>query len=165
MEGCVEPQHSRVYRMILIPLSTDAPIYHWPWMTLVLIGVNFVAFLLTGRGALPEGWMLTFGQGLHPVEWLANNFLHFGILHFIGNMIFLWSFGIVVEGKLGWWRYLLLYLLIGIAGGAIVQAAMLGQIGADPPGSGGASLCIYALLAICIVWAPKNEMDCFLLLG
>ena len=151
--------------MILIPLSTDAPIYHWPWMTLVLIGVNFLAFLLTGRGAQPEGWMLTFGQGLHPVEWLANNFLHFGILHFIGNMIFLWSFGIVVEGKLGWWRFLLLYLLIGIAGGAIVQAAMLGQIGADPPGSGGASLCIYGLLAICIVWAPKNEMDCFLLLG
>ena len=151
--------------MILIPLSTDAPIYHWPWMTLVLIAVNVVTFLLTGRGEQPDGWLLTFGQGLHPLEWLANNFLHFGIMHLIGNMIFLWSFGIVVEGKLGWWRYLLLYLLIGIAGGALVQAAMLGQHAAEPPGSGGASLCIYALLAICIVWAPKNEMDCFLLLG
>src|SRR5437867_9548243 len=102
--------------IIIIPINTDAPIYHWPWMTLVLIAANCGVFFLTGHGADEEGcegWLLRFGHGLHPVEWVANNFLHFGWLHLIGNMIFLWGYGIVVEGKLGWWRHLLVYLLIG----------------------------------------------------
>ena len=44
--------------MIVIPLNTDAPIYHWPWMTLVLIGANVATFFLTGRGSESDGWLL-----------------------------------------------------------------------------------------------------------
>jgi len=32
-------------------------------------------------------------------------------------MFFLWAFGIVVEGKLGWWKFLCVYLSIGILAG------------------------------------------------
>ncbi|MBC7819887.1 MAG: rhomboid family intramembrane serine protease, partial [Planctomycetaceae bacterium] len=151
--------------MIIIPINTDAPIYHWPWMTLVLIAVSCVTFFLTGQGEHQEGWLLQFGHGLNPVEWLAYSFLHLGWLHLIGNMIFLWGFGIVVEGKLGWWRFLLLFLAIGVLGGLLIQTVMLGR---DlPPGSGGcgASLIVYGLLAICVVWAPKNEMDLLVFIG
>ncbi len=151
--------------MIIIPLNTDAPIYHWPWMSLLLIAANIGVFVLTAGGSEADGWLLRYGQGLHPAEWLFSNFIHFGVLHLIGNMIFLWTFGIVVEGKLGWWRYLLVYLLIGVLGGFTEQTAMLGHAAELGGGSGGASGCIYGLLAICIVWAPKNEMDCFVLLG
>ena len=154
--------------MIIVPLNTDAPIYHWPWMSLVLIAVNIGTFVLTAGGSESDGWMLQYGNGLHPTEWLLSNFVHFGVLHLIGNMIFLWAFGIVVEGKLGWWRYLLVYLLIGIIGCFIEQTAMLrhvSEFGDSARGSGGASGCIYGLLAICIVWAPKNEMDCFVWVG
>lgn len=152
--------------MIVIPLNTDAPIYHWPWMTLVLIAANVVTFFLTGGGRESDGWLLQFGDGLHPVEWVAFNFLHFGWLHLIGNMVFLWGFGLIVEGKLGWWRFLLLYLAIGVLGGASIQTLTLAR--ADElagSGGGGSSLVIFGLLALCMIWAPKNELDVFIFFG
>lgn len=152
--------------MIIIPLNTDAPIYHFPWMTLVLIAANTVAFFLTGFGTEPQGWVLQFGQGLHPVEWVTYNFLHFGWMHLIGNMIFLWGFGLIVEGKIGWWRFLLLYLAIGVLGGVSVQSLMLGRVDElSGTGAGGSSLAVYGLLAICMIWAPKNELDVFIFIG
>lgn len=145
--------------MIIIPVNTDAPIYHWPWMTLLLVAVNCVTFFVTGFGEEPDGWLLRFGQGLNPVEWVAYNFSHAGWLHLIGNMIFVWGFGIVVEGKLGWWRFLLVYLSLGMLGGLLIQTVMLGHDPSLNSGLQGASLIVYGLLAICVVWAPKNEMD------
>ncbi len=149
----------------LIPIGTDAPIYHWPWATLSLIVANVTAFLLTGFGypshaELWQPWMLEYGNGLNPVEWVSSMFLHFGFLHLIGNMIFLWGFGLVIEGKLGWWKYLLVYFGIGIFGSFVAQAMMLGYAG-RPTGAGGASLAIFGLLAMSLVWAPKNEVRIF----
>lgn len=152
--------------MIVIPLNTDAPIYHFPWMTLVLIATNVVTFFLTGGGRETDGWLLQFGHGLHPTEWVAYNFLHFGWMHLIGNMVFLWGFGLIVEGKLGWWRFLLLYLVIGVLGGAFIQTVMLMR--ADDmagPGGGGSSLIVFGLMAVCMIWAPKNELDVFIFFG
>ena len=111
---------------MLLPIGTDAPVYHFPWMTIVLIVGNVFSFVLTGSGSRTDGWLLQFGNGLHPVEWLAWNFLHFGFMHLLGNMFFLWAFGLVVEGKIGWWKYLLVYLGVGIVGGFVVQLIMLG---------------------------------------
>src|SRR5579862_4155845 len=91
-----------------------------------------------------EPWALQFGQGLHPLQWITNNFLHADILHLVGNMFFLWGFGLVVEGKLGWWRFLLLYLTMGAIYGFIIQAVMLGAHGAAL----GASGVIFGLMAI-----------------
>ncbi len=145
--------------MIIIPVNTDAPIYYWPWMTLLLVAVNCVTFYVTGFGENPEGWLLRFGHGLNPVEWVAFNFLHAGWLHLIGNMIFVWGFGIIVEGKLGWWRFWLVYLSIGVLGGLLIQTVMLRHDPSLNSGLQGASLIVYGLLAICVVWAPRNEMD------
>lgn len=152
--------------MIIIPLNTDAPIYHFPWMTLVLIAADVITFFLTGFGTEPQGWLLQFGHGLHPVEWVAYNFLHFGWLHLIGNMVFLWGFGLIVEGKLGWWRFLLVYLAIGVLGGAFIQTLTLAraeQLAGS--GGGGSSLVVYGLMALCMIWAPKNELDVFIFFG
>ena len=152
--------------MIIIPLNTDAPIYHWPWMSLVLIATNAVTFYLTGFGHETDGWLLQFGNGLHPLEWLACNFLHFGWMHLIGNMVFLWGFGMIVEGKLGWWRFLLMYLSIGALGSAFIQLVMLGrEVDLANSGFGGSSLIVFGLLAACMIWAPKNELDIFLWFG
>ena len=46
-------------------------------------------------------------------------------------MVFLWGFGLVVEGKLGWWRFLLIYLAIGVTQCAFEQTIMLGYDPAD----------------------------------
>lgn len=110
---------------MIIPIGTDAPLYHWPWMTLVLVGLNVVSFLATGFGRDYDGWMLSYGNGIHPIEWLAYSFFHVNGMHLLTNMFFLWGFGIVVEGKLGWWKFLTLYLGIAVLGGALIQGAML----------------------------------------
>jgi membrane associated rhomboid family serine protease len=147
--------------MVLLPINTDAPIYYWPWMTLLLIVVNFVTFVLTagGLGDAADAWILEYGDGLHPVEWISCNFVHLGLMHLIGNMVFLWGFGLVVEGKVGWWRFLLIYLGIGIVHSFVEQLIMLDYDGSIR-GSGGASGILFGLLAMSLVWAPKNDMFC-----
>ena len=69
-------------------------------------------------GAAPEElerFMLVWGDGIHPVQWVTSMFLHGGVLHLAGNMVFLWVFGLVVEGKLGTAKFVPLYLGIGVA--------------------------------------------------
>ncbi len=150
----------------MIPYSTDAPIYHWPIATVGLIVVNVTAFaavMFLGDPSRIEPYYLEYGRGLHPVQWVTSNFLHAGLMHLIANMIYLWGFGLIVEGKVGWWRFLLLYLGIGATQCAIEQALMLH---ADPTGhSLGASAIIYGLVAIGMVWAPRNELGILLIYG
>ena len=149
---------------MFIPYNTDAPIYHWPLATVGLIVANAWVFFLLITGGIddPEALILTYGEGLQPLQWVTSNFLHGSPMHLIGNMFFLWGFGLVVEGKIGWWRFLLIYLGIGILECAGEQMLMnsLGKEG----GSLGASSILFALMAISWVWAPKNEMDCVLII-
>src|SRR3954449_1261478 len=157
--------------MLIIPTGTDAPIYHWPYMTVGLIVLNIAVFLavppLPSDIRLDENeevaevvvskfdrYALTLGDGLHPVQWLTHNFLHYGILHLAGNMLFLWAFGIVVEGKLGALKYLATYLAIGTLHGALVQSLLL-RSGLEG-NAAAASAVVFGLLAICMVWAPRN---------
>ncbi len=153
---------------MLVPLSCDAPIYHWPVATVGLIVTNAVAFILVDAvignseeiaEALTPWLLLVHGAGIHPIQWVTSMFMHAGIMHLIGNMLFLWIFGLVVEGKVGWWRFLVIYLGIGIAQSAFEQVAMLGMEG--PSYSLGASSAIYGVMAVALVWAPKNEINCF----
>jgi membrane associated rhomboid family serine protease len=164
--------------MIVIPTGTDAPIYHWPYATVGLIVLN-VAMLfivppvssapaLDENGDVIEGaqevsnferYALAIGDGrLHPLQWVTHNFLHYGFLHLAGNLLFLWSFGIVVEGKLGALKFLMTYLAIGTLHGAMVQALLM-RSGLDGHAAG-ASAVIYGLLAVCMTWAPRNELNC-----
>lgn len=144
---------------MLIPWGTDAPIYHWPIATVSLIALNVAVFIGQLSGAVdPEVWGLVLGDGVHPLQWVTHNFLHLGLGHLIGNMIFLWVFGLIVEGKLGFFRFVLVYLLIGTLHGAGVQSISLGV---DPTFAAGASAVVYGLMAICLVWAPMNEIQCY----
>ena len=54
----------------------------------------------------------------------SSMFIHAGLLHFAGNMMFLWVFGDNIEHRLGHFKYLLFYLLAGVA-------ATLSQLGVD----------------------------------
>lgn len=164
--------------MLIIPLGTDAPIYHWPRMTVALIVLNVLAFLavpppsrtvlVDEDGEVIEApatqfdqYALTLGDGLHPIQWVSHNFLHYGFTHLLGNAIFLWAFGLVTEGKLGPIKFLLFYLAIGALHGALTQALLLGT--ATVGHAAGASAVVYGLLAACMVWAPRNELNCIAL--
>ncbi|TWT88357.1 Rhomboid family protein [Pseudobythopirellula maris] len=147
---------------MFFPCSADAPIYHWPYATVGLIVANVAVFVGMVTGELtPAGpWVLMYGDGLHPAQWVGAHFSHAGPGHLLYNMAFLWVFGLIVEGKLGWWKFLSLYLGICIIEGAIEQLVML-PFGAVGTGSLGASSAIYGVMAIAIVWAPANEISFF----
>ena len=146
---------------MIIPWNTDAPIYYFPWATLGLIATNtaVLAGLIAAGDDLDgiENWLLVYGQGLHPLQWVTSAFIHAGLGHLIGNMIFLWAFGLVVEGKLGWWRFLLVYLGLGIVQNAFEQSL---SFWFAEGASCGASGIIFGLMAMSLVWAPENEMNC-----
>lgn len=152
---------------MLFPYSTDAPIYHFPFATIGLIVVNTLIFFgMLGMTAdidvetptVFDHFMLEFDT-IAPWQWLTNNFLHGSLMHLISNMIFLWSFGLIVEGKLGWLRFLLIYVLVGVVYGAVIQVGMF--LFSDGEGGAlGASAVIFGLMALAVIWAPKNDLHC-----
>jgi membrane associated rhomboid family serine protease len=79
-------------------------------MELTGIQVNFEGcpVAVSGSLAMPE-----------PLTLLSYMFLHGDIWHLLGNMLFLWVFGDNVEDALGHVRYVIFYLLCGIAGGLL----------------------------------------------
>lgn len=149
---------------MLIPCATDAALDRYPWATIGLIAVNSVVFFATGMGS-EEGilaWGVEFGNGLHPLQWITAIFMHADIGHLVGNMVFLWVFGMIVEGKLGWWKFLAAYLGIGISETAAEQMMTFWF------GHGraiGASGVIFSLLGMALVWAPETEIECQWIVG
>jgi membrane associated rhomboid family serine protease len=143
---------------MFLPVSCDAPLYHMPYATVGLIVANIAAFAAAVAGVIDplDGWVLMYGEGMQPTQWLLSIFMHSGLGHLISNMFFLWTFGIVIEGKLGWSRFLACYLAIGIGECALEQAIMARAL--PEPGSLGASAAIYGLMAMACVWAPMNEV-------
>ena len=156
---------------MILPYGTDAPIYHRPVGTVAIIIINLAMFLATGMGeATGWGffgeprfrWLILEFDRINPLQWVTAAFMHASWMHLIGNMIFLWCFGIVVEGKLGLKKYSLLYLGLCLADGAIAQVPMF-MIADDSmrqSGALGASGVIFALIAVAMCWAPENDMHC-----
>lgn len=160
--------------MFFFPYSTDAPIYHWPIATATIILLNIVAFVATFlqvyTGNLePEQieWLaLTFDQ-INPLQWLTHSFLHMNPIDLIINMLFLWSFGMVIEGKVGGLWFTVIYFGTHLICGALAQSIFfslsflvpeLGELYAI-----GSNNAIFALLAMALIWAPENEMSCVFL--
>ena len=143
--------------MFLFPYRTDAPLYHFPYATIGLIVVNVLAFIaVIGGSGDVKSYTLEYGEGLKPLQWMTSNFIHGGLMHLFGNMIALWTFGLLVEGKLGALVFLPLYLGMGFVQCGLEQAVMSGS-GSDG-GSFGASAILFGLMAIAMVWSPKNDV-------
>lgn len=114
----------------MIPLRDDAPRSTTPGVTWFLILLNVIVFLF--EVSLPPGQReaFLFQFGVTPVyfthyatpPWptlLTSMFLHGSWLHLIANMWVLYIFGDNVEDHFGHFRYLLFYLVCGIAAAAL----------------------------------------------
>jgi len=144
-------------RRVLIPLRTDAPVHHRPWATMGIIATNVAVTIWTFGADAADVRRLALEYGRWaPWQWVTSVFLHAGLFHLVGNMIYLWVFGLVVEGKIGWRRFLALYGVIAVVSNMIEQTLLLGAHG----GSLGASGVIFGLIAVAMVWAPENEVEC-----
>ena len=84
----------------------------------------------------------------------SSMFIHGGLLHFAGNMMFLWVFGDNIEDRLGHVKYLLFYLLAGVA-------ATLSQLAVDPHSQVplvGASGAISGVMGAYLLLYPYNRV-------
>lgn len=139
-------------------------------MTKVLIGLCLAAYLvqqvvgdsftdrfqLIGRAIMP-----TLGtdhlEGVAEGQWyrlLTSMFLHLGYLHVLSNMLSLWWVGGPLEAALGRVRYLAVYLLSGLAGGALTYV-----LAAPNQGSVGASGAIFGVFGAFAVLVRRQRYD------
>ena len=114
----------------MFPLRDTQPSYSKPVVTVLLIVVNVLVFLFeVGLDPYSRNEFIA-AYGLVPDQFsflnvLTSMFLHGGWMHVLGNMWFLWIFGDNIEDILGSAKFLLFYLLCGVA-------AAMAQFLADP---------------------------------
>src|SRR5437588_7328474 len=112
----------------MFPIRDTQPSYSRPVVTILIIVLNVVAFLyeftlddysrnyfIAHYGLIPARF--------HASALITSMFLHGGWLHIIGNMWFLWVYGDNVEDVLGHGKYLVFYLMCGVAA-ALTQYAI-----------------------------------------
>lgn len=109
----------------MIPLRDVIPSRTRPVVTMALILVNALVFLR--QVSLPpdvlEAFIHAFGLVPAHFSWttiVTSMFVHGGLMHAAGNMLYLWIFGDNVEDRMGHGRFLVFYLLSGI-GAALAQ--------------------------------------------
>jgi membrane associated rhomboid family serine protease len=143
---------------MFIPLSTDSPLRSNPYMNWSLIAANVLVFFVTALHD-PE-WVQNYTLQPHSpalLQFFTYQFLHAGILHIAGNMLFLYIFGNGVNDKMGHLGYLAFYLAGGIIAGVVYTigdqrgAPMLGASGAIAAVTG-AYLILFPRALITIVY-------------
>jgi membrane associated rhomboid family serine protease len=146
---------------VLLPIGDDnTHRVRFPIVTIALILVNAYVFWLELKygdafvmqySVVPE-YLLTGQQSWFNL--ISSMFLHGGVAHIFGNMLYLYIFGDNLEDNLGRAKYLLFYLLCGIA-------AMVAQIAVAPHStvpSLGASGAIAGVLAGYLILFPRNRV-------
>jgi membrane associated rhomboid family serine protease len=150
----------------VIPLRDGIPTATVPFVTLFLIGANIIVFVyqvslgpaaadfVGDLGIIPYEIVnnVELSRGLAvpgAVTFVTAMFLHGGIMHLAGNMMFLWIFGNNVEDATGHLSYLVFYVACGVAASwshvLLNPASKLPMIGASGAVSGilGAYLLLY----------------------
>ncbi len=172
--------------MIPLPIRDENPTRRVPVITIALIAVNCIAWFfelahgvdlsVLDYGAIPS-WLLhgvrdgrlvipdvgrVFLHQEVPPPWtiVTSMFLHGGWLHIIGNMWFLWLFGDNVEDAMGRGRFLVFYLLCGLAAAG---TQILGSPSSTAP-MVGASGAIAGVLGGYLLLYPRARVKCIWLL-
>jgi membrane associated rhomboid family serine protease len=159
----------------LIPLRDENPTQTTPWVTRLLVSVNVAVFvyqttLLLGHN---EQVYLGFVQQLalrpdyllSPTVWrsmpipapltiFTSMFVHGGLWHLLGNMLYLWIFGDNVEDSMGHLRFLVFYLVCGLAA-ALTQVLL--SLGSTTP-MVGASGAVAGVLGAYLVLHPRAQV-------
>lgn len=152
---------------MLIPIATNRPCRAFPIVTVALIVINTLVLGLEYAvgGQLLNEWGFTPARP-SMVTLVTSTFLHGGLFHLLGNMLFLWVFGSVVEDALGPLVYGIFYLGGGLAAGLmdwLVTMTMAPAGGFIP--CVGASGAVAAILAIFAVRFYRHKVRIFWMLG
>ena len=149
----------------MLPIRDKNPSQTFPYVTYSLVAVNVVVFLfeltlqysgqldafLTNWSMIPEKVM----AGKATITILTSMFLHGGIMHIFGNMLYLAIFGNNVEDVFGHAKFHVFYLFCGVS--ATILYILLG---ADPSvPTLGASGAIAGVLGAYLVLFPRAKVD------
>ena len=123
----------------MLPLRDNVPTRSRPLVTYALIVTNVLVWVLYELPNLEravnelayhpcevENSCVQVGQDW-PVTAITSMFMHGDWLHLLGNMLFLWIFGNNVEDAMGRLRFLVFYLLAGLAATGLQTAITLGS--------------------------------------
>ncbi|HEX5469290.1 MAG TPA: rhomboid family intramembrane serine protease [Gaiellaceae bacterium] len=156
----------------MLPLRDNVPTRRFPVVTVALIAANFAVWILY---QLPHLNRSVLDSGFFPCEpanecvapgnpwWVdafTSMFMHGGWEHILGNMLFLWIFGNNVEDTMGRARFVVFYVLGGLAATASQSFVTL-QFGAGADAripNVGASGAIAAVLAAYLVLFPRGRV-------
>jgi len=159
----------------LIPYKDDNPTYRLPYVTIGIIISNILIFLLEiisppgmektvyAYGAVPQ-YILTFEkfQPIHPaLTVFTAMFMHGGVFHLGGNMLYLWIFGNNIEDKLGHLRFIIFYIFCGIT--AAYSHALIDPHSLTP--MIGASGAISGILGAYLLLFPRTGVYTLIFLG
>ena len=145
----------------MIPLRDIIPSRTTPFITVTIIVLNALAWLFEVQlsSAPRQLDQFLFVYGVVPAYFnaptlLTSMFLHGSWSHVIGNMWYLWIFGDNVEDRLGHGRFIIFYLLCGMA-------AAIGQVVMDPTSvlpMIGASGAIAGVMGAYFVLYPRSRV-------
>ena len=156
----------------MIPIRDQIPTRHVPVVNYLLIAANILVFVLMWlAGPYQESLVyqfamipanLTTGLNLADIaDIFTGMFMHAGILHLGGNMLYLWIFGDNVEDSMGSVKYLAFYLV----GGVVASLThILTNPGSQIP-TVGASGAIAAVLGAYLVLYPQSRVLTIIPLG
>ena len=143
----------------MIPLRDVIPSRTPPYITITIIILNAIAWLfeLNLPDDVRQAFLTVYGvvpADFHASTLITSMFLHGSWMHVIGNMWYLWIFGDNVEDEVGHGRFIVFYLLCGIA-------AALGQVLIDPGSTLptiGASGAIAGVMGAYFVLYPRSRV-------
>src|SRR3989304_629890 len=143
----------------MIPLPDVIPSRTTPYITVAIILLNAVAwsFELTLPADVLPVFLQVYGvvpARFHALTLVTSMFLHGSWMHVIGNMWYLWIFGDNVEDRVGHGRFIVFYLLCGIA-------AAIGHIVIDPGSTLptiGASGALAGVMGAYLVLYPRSRV-------
>ncbi len=150
----------------MIPLKDTIPSRSFPLVNWLLIAANILAFFwLSGAGPLterlvyffalvPQRFVLNLFNPYEVMTIFTSMFMHGGWAHLISNMLALYIFGDNVEDRMGSGRYLLFYLLSGVA--AALLHIFFNPLSPIP--TVGASGAISGVLAAYLIFFPTARV-------
>jgi membrane associated rhomboid family serine protease len=151
---------------IILPLGTSVGVARFPLVTACLVLANILIYVLQATAGDFPTTLLTFGlvpariaEGQGVWGMLTHMFLHGGVLHLLGNMLFLWVFARAIEDTFGRWKFLGTYLLLGSAAGLVF---FLFNLDSRLPAVG-ASGAISGILGAFLVLYPYSTIRTFVI--
>jgi len=142
----------------MIPLRDIIPSRTTPVVTISLIALNVLVFIYElSLGRAVDAFTLYYGLVPAAFSWMnvfTSMFLHGGFMHVAGNMLYLWIFGDNVEDRMGHGRFLVFYLLCGVAA-ALAQTVAAPESAIPMVGASGA---IAGVMGAYFVLYPRSRI-------